>query len=120
MTDDELDELYHAGLGLKKITIPDMNQVTNSSFRKIITDSFPLLKHSGGCIPNSKQLELFSELAQSNPKVQERSQKGKIFIRPVQSNLVHPPEKKPHVCFSSSTNKLSVCVDTIMYNVELA
>ena len=85
MTDDELDELYHAGLGLKKITIPDMNAVTNSSFRKIITDSFPLLKHSGGfeylrCIPNSKQLELFSELAQSNPKVlQERSQKGKIF-----------------------------------------
>ena len=117
MTDDELDELYHAGLGLKKITIPDMNAVTNSSFRKIITDSFPLLKHSGRfeylrCIPNSKQLELFSELAQSNPKVlQERSQKGKVFIRPVQSDLVDPPEKKPRVCLSHCTNKnkLSVC-----------
>ena len=108
MTDDELDELYHAGLGLKKIAIPDMNAVNNSSFRKIIIDSFPLLKQSGGfeylrCIPNSKRLELFSELAQSNPKVlQERSQKGKIFIRPVHSDLVLPPEKKSHVRLSKA------------------
>ena len=108
MTDDELDELYHAGLGLKKIAIPDMNAVNNSSFRKIIIDSFPLLKHSGGfeylrCIRNSKRLELFSELAQSNPKVlQECSQKGKIFIRPVQSDLVLPPEKKSHVRLSKA------------------
>ena len=80
--DDELDELYHAGLGMKKITIPDMNTVTNSHFRKMITDNFPKLSHGGGfeflrCAPNTKQLEVFSELAQTNSKVlQERSQKG--------------------------------------------
>ena len=104
--DDELDELYHAGLGMKKITIPDMNTVTNSHFRKMIIDNFPKLSHGGGfeflrCAPNTKQLEVFSELAQTNPKVlQERSQKGKIFIRPVQSDLIGPPEKKLHVCYS--------------------
>ena len=57
--DEELDELYHAGLGTKKITIPDMNTVTHTSFRKIITDNFPKLRHSGGfeflrCVLNDR------------------------------------------------------------------
>lgn len=99
-TDEELDELYHAGLGLKKITIPDIRSVTNNYFRKIIVDNFPPLAEAGGfdflrCVPNSKRLELFSELAQSNPQIlQERSNKGKVFVRPVQKDLLLSAAKK--------------------------
>lgn len=103
VTDEELDELFYAGLGVKKITFPDMNTLTNTHFRKVISDNFSKLRHSGGfeflrCIPNTKRLEVFSEVAQMNPKVlQERSQKGKVFIRPVQNDLLSPPEKRIHV-----------------------
>ena len=103
LADEELDELYHAGLGVKKITIPDLNEITNTRFRKIIVENFPPLANAGGfeflrCIPNTKQLEPYSELAQSNPKVlQERSQKGKLYIRPVQHDLIFLPRKKSHV-----------------------
>ena len=104
--DEELDELYHAGLGIKKITIADMNGLTNSRFRKIIVDNYPLLKEAGGfeflrCVHNSKRLELFSELAQANPQVlQERSHKGRIYVRHVQKDLLQstsPTLKKPCV-----------------------
>ena len=105
VTDDELDELYHAGLGIKKITVPNMNTITNSRLRSIIVENFPSLSDAGGfdylrCIPNTKRLEPFSELAQTNPHVlQERAQKGKVFIRPVQRDLVVQSSKKPRVSF---------------------
>ena len=98
-----IDELYRAGLGLKKITIPDMNTLTNSRFRKLIIENFPPLAQGGGfdflrCARNTKHLELFSELAQSNPKIlQERSYKGKVFVRPVQQDLLLSAIKKPRV-----------------------
>ena len=102
VTEEELDELYHAGLGLKKITVPDMNTIGNSSLRGIIMDNFPSLREAGGfdflrCIPNTKRLEAFSEVAQTNPHIlQERAQKGKVFVRPVQKDLL-PAKKKAHV-----------------------
>ena len=40
ITEEELDELYHAGLGLKKITIPDMNTLSSSSLRAITMENF--------------------------------------------------------------------------------
>lgn len=103
VTEGELDDLYHAGLGQKKITVPDMNTITNSRLRSIIIDNFPPLRDAGGfdflrCIPNTKRLEPFSELAQTNPQVlQERAQKGKVFVRPVQRDLLTSSTKKPHV-----------------------
>ena len=85
------------------ISIPDINDICNSHFRKIIVENFPPLEKAGGfellrCVPNTKQLELYSELAQSNPKVlQERSNKGKIYIRPVQRDMIVPSRKTMHV-----------------------
>ena len=106
IADEELDELFHAGLGMKKITIFDINNVTDSMFRKIMIDNFRPLEKAGGfeflrSIPNTKQLEVFSELAQSNPKVlQERSNKGKIYIRPLQQDLIQSSRKTTtYVCF---------------------
>ena len=74
MTEEELDEVYHAGLGLKKITVPDMNTISNSSLRGIIMDNIPSLREAGvfdflRCIPNAKRLEPFSEVAQTNPRI---------------------------------------------------
>ena len=80
-----------------------MNAMTNNRFRRLITENYPSLAQSGGfdflrCVPNTKRLELFSEVAQSNPKVlQERSCKGKVFVRPVQQDLILSPAKKPRV-----------------------
>lgn len=94
--------MYHAGLGMK-ITFPDFNEISNTYLRKIIVENFPLLSSAGGfeflrCIPNTKQLEPFSDLAQTNPKVlQERSHKGKVYIRPLQQDLIATLRKKPHV-----------------------
>lgn len=47
-TDEELDELYHAGLGLKKIKIPVIRSITNNHFRKIIVNNFPPFAEAGG------------------------------------------------------------------------
>ena len=88
---------------MKKITFPDFTEISNTHFRKIIVENFPLLSNAGGfeflrCIPNTKQLEPFSELAQTNPQIlQERSHKGKVFIRPVQEDLMATLRKKPKV-----------------------
>ena len=82
---------------MKNVTIPDLNEITNMRFRKIIVENFQMLVFLR-CIPNTKQLEPYLELAQSNPKVlQERSQKGKVYIRPVQHDLIFLPRKKSHV-----------------------
>ena len=100
--DEELNELYHAGLRMKKITISDINNVTNNAFKKF----YPALERAGGfeylrCVPNIKQLELYSELAQSNPKIlQERSNKGKVYIRLVQRDLIQSARKTAHVCLN--------------------
>ena len=42
------DELYHAGLGLKKIIVPDMNTLNNHHFRSIIIENLPSLREAGG------------------------------------------------------------------------
>ena len=100
--------LFHAGLGVKKITFPDMNTINNSHFRSIVMGNFPSLRQSGGfdflrCVPNTKHLEPFSEVAQRNPRVlQERSQKGKVFVRPLQKDLLTSASKRPH-CMSKCT-----------------
>ena len=102
VSEEELDELYHAGLGLKKITIPDINAVSNSHFRSVIMENFPPLQEAGGfdflrCVPNTKRLEPFSQLAQTNPQVlQERAHKSKVFVRPVQMDLLRPSKKRLH------------------------
>ena len=93
-------------MGVKKITFPDMNTINNSHFRSVVMDNFPSLRQSGGfdflrCVPNTKHLEPFSEVAQRNPRVlQERSQKGKVFVRPLQKDLLTSASKRPHVCRS--------------------
>ena len=103
LADEDLDELFHAGLGVKKITIPDINDISITRLRKIIVDNFPPLQRAGGfdflrCVPNTKKLEPYSELAQTNPKIlQERSNKGKIYIRPVQRDLISSARKTTHV-----------------------
>lgn len=103
VSEEELDELYHAGLGIKKITIPDMNTINHHRFRHIIVENFPVLREAGGfdflrCVPNTKRLELFSDVAQHDPHVlQERAQKGKVFIRPLQKDLLL--SKKPRVSY---------------------
>ena len=87
---------------MKKITISDINNVTNNAFEKF----YPALERAGGfeylrCVPNIKQLELYSELAQSNPKIlQERSNKGKVYIRLVQRDLIQSARKTVHVCLN--------------------
>ena len=88
---------------MKKITFPDFTEISNSHFRKIVVENFPLLSTAGGfeflrCIPNTKQLEPFSGLTQSNPKtLQERLHNGKVFIRPVQQDVMATLREKPHV-----------------------
>ena len=121
LSEEELDELYHAGLGMKKITFPDMNTTNNSCFRSIIIENYPALHNGGGfeflqCVPNTKRLEPFSEVAQRNPHVlQERAQKGKVFIRPLQRDLLRSLPKRPQVC-----HRKCMSVSTLVLHISTA
>ena len=60
VTEEELDKLFHTGLGLKKITVPDMNTLSNSHFRGIILENFPSLRE-GERVCTIKGLSVFGE-----------------------------------------------------------
>ena len=84
--------LVEAGLGEKKVDIPDID-CSASEFQQQLMNVFPKLKHAGGfellrCISNSKMLELLSPSISTSPRLL-RSVVGKshIFIRPIQRDI---------------------------------
>lgn len=92
MTVAHKEVLVEAGLGEKKVDIPDI-ECSPQDFQQLIINTFPKLRNAGGfellrCIANSKVLEPLSSAVSMSPKLL-RSVVGKsrIFIRPIQRNL---------------------------------
>ena len=84
--------LVAAGLGEKKVEIPDVN-CSAHEFHQLLIKAFPKLERSGGfellrCLANSKVLEPLSSSISMSPKLL-RSVVGKrrVFIRPIQRDL---------------------------------
>ena len=90
--DKEKDSLLEAGLGEKRITIPDID-ISGEEFRKLLLEEFPKLREGGGfmfakCKSNSKVLEPLSPLCLTSPRVlRDRVGSVRTYIFPLQRNL---------------------------------
>lgn len=88
----EKNELTLAGLGEKKITIPDID-CSPQEFRKCITTAFPKLNAGGGfeylkCTPSTRKLEIIPFGISNSPRrLKAWIGTANIYIRPIQINL---------------------------------
>ena len=84
--------LMLAGLGEKKIQIPDVDCSTDE-FHEVLVNSFPKLKNCGGfellrCIPSTRDLELIPSPSCYSPRLlRNRIGTARIYIRPIQAHL---------------------------------
>ena len=91
-TSAEKNELMLAGLGEKKITLPDID-CSPEDFRKCITTAFPKLDASGGfeylkCAPSTRKLEVIPFPVSNSPhRLKAWMGTANIYIRPIQRNL---------------------------------
>ena len=82
----------NAGLGEKKIVVPDIS-CSADGFKEVLVGAFPKLEGCGGfellrCIPNSKELEPFSIAVSQSPKMLKSVLgAGRVYIRPIQKSL---------------------------------
>lgn len=99
----ERELLVAAGLGEKRVLVPNVN-CSWYDFKEIILTAFPNLNDCGGfeflrCISNTKDLELIRlSVAQSPKLLKEMIANGRIFIRPIQKDIVlHEQEELTEV-----------------------
>ena len=84
--------LEAAGLGEKKIVIPDA-YCTATELNEELMRAFPKLRDSGGfeflrCIPNTRDLELIDHQTSAQPRLlKQKAGNGKLYIRPIQKDL---------------------------------
>ena len=84
--------LLEAGLGEKKVFIPDVD-ASGEEFRSVLYEVYPKLKDAGGyafgkCKANSKYVETLSSLCLMSPKVlRSRVGNARTYIIPMQRNL---------------------------------
>lgn len=97
-TDSKFKEnLVEAGLGEKKIIIPDLD-CGAAEFKDILLTKFPKLKDGGGfellrCVANSKSLEVISTTVSRLPRLLKAViGSGKVYLRPIQRDLDLKPE----------------------------
>ena len=98
----EREILLQAGLGEKKVVIPDV-ACSAEEFKSILISSFPKLENCGGfellkCRPNSKELDTISVMVTQSPAMLKSVMgSGRLFIRPIQQNLDLEPHTTPAV-----------------------
>lgn len=91
-TDREKDILLEAGLGEKKIIIPDVD-MSGEDFRDLLLEEFPKLGDGGGfmfakCRSNSRSLESLSFRCLTSPKtLRDRVGNARTYIIPMQKDL---------------------------------
>ena len=96
----ERETLVASGLGEKKVVIPNID-CSWDDFKDVLCMEFPKLKSIGGfeilrCIPNTKDLEVISSTISQSPKLLKGViANGRIFIRPIQKDLVLDEELLP-------------------------
>lgn len=117
--------LLEAGLGEKKVKIPNVDNCSPEQFREVLVQAFPKLSSCGGyeflrCIPNTKQLEVIPHRFTGSPKVLKTMiGTGKVFIRPIQKDLpietVVPVSNVNYVQCIIVTISTSFCVSMHRY-----
>ena len=108
------ETLLQAGLGERSVVLPDIF-CTKEEFMQTIMATFPKLKSCGGfeflrCIPNTKRLEVITPKLAHTPKLlRSIIGSGRVFIRPIQSNL--SLEADTSVCSSPEVDILIFKID---------
>ena len=103
--------LIEAGLGEKKVIIPDIN-MEKEEFWSTIMGYFPKLKDCGGfellrCVANSRDLEVISpNISRSPSLIRAMVGNSRVFIRPIQQDLDITP-----ILTESSPPEVCVCFD---------
>ena len=88
----ERDALLEAGLGEKRVFIPDID-ASGEEFRSILYEAFPKLKDAGGYgfgkgKANSKYIEMLSSYCLTSPKIlRSRVGNARTYIIPLQRSL---------------------------------
>lgn len=91
-TESAKDALLEAGLGEKKITIPDVN-ASAEEFQVVLFEAFLKLKDVGGyffakCRSNSRCLEPLPSVCLTSPRIlQDRVGNARTYILPMQRDL---------------------------------
>lgn len=106
----ERETLVAAGLGERKVLIPDID-CSWEEFKSTLISAFPKLKEGGGfdilrCIPNTKDLEIISLAVAQSPKLLKSVvANGRVFVRPIQQNLQLDP-----IVLSTTQVITNICV----------
>lgn len=91
------ERLVEAGLGEKKILVPDID-CSASDFKELVIHTFPKLRDAGGfellrCLSNSRSLEVISGTVSRLPRLLKAViGSGRVYIRPIQRDLNLKPE----------------------------
>ena len=91
-TSAEKEALIEAGLGEKRISIPDV-ECSPKEFYEVLHKEYPKLRQGGGfellrCIPNSRLLEPISVTVSQSPRLLKTViNTGRVYIRPIQQDL---------------------------------
>lgn len=91
-TQPEKRGLVAAGLGEKKVVVPDVN-CSSKDFLEIIEDHFPKLKGARGfeflrCTVNTRDLEIIAPPTCYNPRLLKSvAGSGRVYLRPIQCDL---------------------------------
>ena len=108
------ETLVEAGLGEKKITIPNID-CSAAEFKDILLFNYPKLKDGGGfeclrCVSNTKSLEVVSNSVARVPRLLKSVIGcGRIFIRPIQRDLDLKPDKSISVDSSEVYKSTDAC-----------
>lgn len=92
------EKLVEAGLGEKKIVVPDID-CSGGEFKELLMFNYPKLKDGGGyellrCVSNTKSLEIVSNTVARVPRLLKSVIGcGRIFIRPIQRDLDLTPDQ---------------------------
>lgn len=98
------EDLLLAGLGEKKVVIPDVD-CTIQDFHDVLLEAFPKLKDAGGfellrCMPNSRDLEEVPSPINLSPRLlRTHMSSARLYLRPIQVDL----DLKPNIINSGTT-----------------
>lgn len=108
------EALALGGLGLKHITIPNVD-CTTEEFHELLYQNFPKLRNAGGfelmrCIPCTRDLEVIpSPFCHSPRLLRSRLGSARIYIRPIQANIDIELSIDEHPAVSFSIIVIHLC-----------
>ena len=116
----ERDLLLEAGLGEKKVTVPNLD-VGRDEFRLILHEAFPKLSEAGDFMfgkgkTNSKYIEILSPYCLTSPRIlRDRVGNARTYIIPMQKDLSLSASVKIEEEVSTIFAQCTLCIYLLQY-----